>query len=669
MRVHAPIGTWLWLLPGWWALALSPLTGITLVWQLLLFGLSAIAMRASICTVNDVVDKDIDAQAERTRSRPLPAGEVSVAAALVFAAVQLVIALALLIATGWLAVLAALASFPFFVIYPYVKRGSNFAQVWLGICFSLNALVGSLAATGTITAAALALWGGGVFWTIGYDTIYGHQDKEDDIRIGVGSTSLLFGGGHPRVGRWLLHPDHRRPGRRRTARRRGRVVLRPARGRRTAPRLAGRDPRHRLAATLPQALRVQPVVRPRHRDRSADRVNEPLLPFDRDVSPQDPPSRYAAWRAESPIRRVSLPTGRTYWLLTRFQDIRDVLAAKTVSADPTHADYPRLRGDDKPPRPGAFITSDPPEHTRLRRMVNGALRPAALERLQPALEKLTGDLLDDVATRPEFDLLADFALPLQNGMLCELLGVPAADQGLFERIALTISDLEATGEQVTAARIELETHLIELLDHKGRHPAEDLLSDLAVNRIRTGELTPVEAAGIGTLLLFAGQEPTVNTLTMSVLALMRDPEQARRLATEPDTVPRAVEELLRYTTVIHFGMRRVATEDLDIGGTVIRAGEGVICPLQSANRDETAFPEPDVLDLTRDARKHVAFGFGVHQCVGQPLARAELRVALLALFRRFPDLRTTVPIYRLAFRDHAIVYGPVRLPVTGAPLG
>lgn len=150
---------------------------------------------------------------------------------------------------------------------------------------------------------------------------------------------------------------------------------------------------------------------------------------------------------------------------------------------------------------------------------------------------------------------------------------------------------------------------------------------------------------------------------MSVLTLMRHPEQARLLAADPSTVPGAVGELLRYTTVIHFGMRRVATEDLVIDGTIIRAGEGIICPLQSANRDETAFPAPDVLDLTRDARKHVAFGFGVHQCVGQSLARVELRTVLPALFRRFPDLRTTIPVDQLTFRDHAVVYRPVRMPV------
>lgn len=206
--------------------------------------------------------------------------------------------------------------------------------------------------------------------------------------------------------------------------------------------------------------------------------NEPRLPFDRDVSPLGPPSQYADWRADGPIRRVSLPTGRTYWLVTRFHYIRDVLAGKTISADAAHEDYPRIRGDDQPPRPGSFITSDPPEHTRLRRMVNTAFRPAALDRLRPVVEQLTSHLLDEVAAKPEFDLVAEVALPLQNGVLCELLGVPHADRELFERISLTISNLEATGAQVAAARIELEGYLIELLDRKANSPGEDLLSDL-----------------------------------------------------------------------------------------------------------------------------------------------------------------------------------------------
>ncbi|MBV2353831.1 4-hydroxybenzoate octaprenyltransferase [Streptomyces sp. J2-1] len=192
MRLQAPIGTWLYLLPGWWAIALSTTSGVRLL-DLVLFGLAAVFMRGAVCTVNDIVDRDIDARVRRTASRPLPSGAVGVGTARVFTAVQLAVTLALLIPTGGRTVAAVAASFPLFVIYPYVKKFSNLPQFWLGLCFNTYAFAGSLAVTGRITAPVLALWGAGVFWTIGYDTIYGHQDKEDDRRIGVGSTSLLFG--------------------------------------------------------------------------------------------------------------------------------------------------------------------------------------------------------------------------------------------------------------------------------------------------------------------------------------------------------------------------------------------------------------------------------------------------------------------------------------------
>jgi cytochrome P450 len=164
--------------------------------------------------------------------------------------------------------------------------------------------------------------------------------------------------------------------------------------------------------------------------------------------------------------------------------------------------------------------------------------------------------------------------------------------------------------------------------------------------------------------LLAGHETTANMIGLSTVALLRNPEQLHRLVTEPEVVPAAVEELLRYLTIVHLGLRRVAIEDIEIAGTTIKAGEGVIVPLQSANRDATAFDAPDRLDLGRDARRHLAFGYGIHVCLGQPLARAELQIALPALFARFPKLRIAVPFEEIAFREATAVYGVSELPVT-----
>lgn len=201
MRVQAPIGTRLYLLPGWWAIALPTTRGVRVL-DLVLFGVVAVLMRGSICTVNDIVDRDVDAKVRRTASRPLPSGAVTVRVAWLFAAVQLAVALALLVPAGGRVVAAEAVTFPLFVIYPFVKRFSNLPQVWLGLCFNTYALVGGIAVTGHVSGAVLALWGAGAFWTLGYETVYAHQDKEDDRATGVGSTALLFSSATPPAPGW-----------------------------------------------------------------------------------------------------------------------------------------------------------------------------------------------------------------------------------------------------------------------------------------------------------------------------------------------------------------------------------------------------------------------------------------------------------------------------------
>ncbi|MET7479094.1 cytochrome P450 [Streptomyces sp. NPDC005648] len=391
----------------------------------------------------------------------------------------------------------------------------------------------------------------------------------------------------------------------------------------------------------------------------------PPLPFDRGSSPLDPPPQFAQWREDGPIRRVSLVDGRSHWLVTRYDDIRAVLAETRVSADRTRPGFPGIRPDEPAPPPGTFIATDPPLHSLLRRMLTRTFMVKSIERLRPAIQRITDDLLDCMARLPQpVDLIEHFALPLPSLVICELFGVPYADRDVFQRHSRTIVNMNATNEDVAAARQALGDYLIGLLDEKDRDPGDDLFSELAVKRVRTGEVSREEAAGMGTLLLVGGHETTANMIGLSTLALLREPAQSRRLLTEPESVPGAVEELLRYLTVAHFGLRRVATADFDIGGVTVRAGEGLIMPLQSANRDPDVFDLPDRLDLGRDARRHIAFGYGVHQCLGQPLARVELQIALPALLARFPGLRVTVPYERIAYRQGTTVHGVRELPVS-----
>jgi cytochrome P450 len=257
------------------------------------------------------------------------------------------------------------------------------------------------------------------------------------------------------------------------------------------------------------------------------------------------------------------------------------------------------------------------------------------------------------------DLVADFALPVPSLVICLLLGVPYEDHEMFQAQSRILLDNRSTQAEAEGAQRALTGYLTDLAAHRRRHPADDMLSRLAA---RT-DLSLAETAATGLLLLVAGHETTANMTALSTLALLRRPAQADRLRTDPGLVRGAVEELLRYLTIVQSGLPRVATEDVELGGTLVRAGQGVIALLSTANRDEELFGAADELDVTRDARRHLAFGFGVHQCLGQPLARAELQIALETLLRRLPGLRVTVPEEELVFRGESVVYGLDSLPV------
>lgn len=382
--------------------------------------------------------------------------------------------------------------------------------------------------------------------------------------------------------------------------------------------------------------------------------------------PFDPPPDLYGLQRNGPLARVGLWDGAAPWLATRYEDQRALLADPRVSSDVTHPGYPSPAKLSEEGNSVGFILMDDPEHARLRRMVTAPFTVKRVAAMRPAVQRIVDRLIDEMLEGPKpVDLVEAFALPVPSLVICELLGVPYSEHDFFQNESKTVIERDATTEERSEALRKLNGYLYGLMEEKLAWPQDDLLSQLA-ERVRSEELTRREAAQIGVLLLIAGHETTANMIALGTLALLEHPEQMARLREEDDPalVSRTVEELLRYLNITHNGRRRVALEDIEIAGEVIRAGEGIIIPNDIGNRDPEAFPDPDQLDLDRDARHHVAFGFGVHQCLGQTLARMELSVVYSTLYRRVPTLRLTEDVDSLPFKHDGTVYGVHALPVT-----
>jgi cytochrome P450 len=398
---------------------------------------------------------------------------------------------------------------------------------------------------------------------------------------------------------------------------------------------------------------------------TTDQAETPVFPAARAAGcPFDPPPAIRALQEQAPLARVRLWDDSTPWLVTRYAEQRALLADPRVSSDISHPGYP----SPVPMRNGviSFILMDDPEHARLRRMVTAPFTIKRVEAMRPGVQKIVDDLIDDMLAGPTpVDLVQAFALPVPSLVICQLLGVPYADHDFFQDNSNILINRDAAPEKRTAAAGRLSEYLDKLIAEKLDNPGEDLLSGLTA-RIKAGELSRQDAAQMGVLMLIAGHETTANMIALGTLALLEHPDQLALLreSDDPKLVAGAVEELLRYLNITHNGRRRVALEDIGIAGQVIRAGEGIILANDIGNRDPDVFPDPDRLDVQRDARRHVAFGFGVHQCLGQPLARMELQVVYSTLYRRIPTLSLAAELNELPFKHDGSVYGVYELPVT-----
>lgn len=392
------------------------------------------------------------------------------------------------------------------------------------------------------------------------------------------------------------------------------------------------------------------------------------LPMDRDAGPFDPPRQITRLREARPVSPLHFPDGHEGWLVTGYDAARRLLADTRFSSRQDigvlHVPYETpgmpTPTEPSPQTPGLFIAMDPPDHTRLRRKLIGAFTVKRMKQLEGHISDIVDRQLDEMARlTPPVDLVREFALPVPSLVICELLGVPYEDRETFQVNSAKFLVKEQTLEEKVAAYGALTSYLAELVTRKRAEPGDDILSDLA----RDDDLTIEELVGIAFLLLLAGHETTANMLALGTFALLEHPGQLAELQADPVLMPDAVEELMRYLSVGDI-FYRYATEDIELGGETIGEGSTVVVSLLAANRDPRRFENPDALDVRRTARGHLSFGHGVHQCLGQQLARVEMRAGFDGLLRRFPTLRLAVPAGEVKLRTDMNIYGVHELPVT-----
>ncbi|WP_329559048.1 cytochrome P450 [Streptomyces uncialis] len=389
----------------------------------------------------------------------------------------------------------------------------------------------------------------------------------------------------------------------------------------------------------------------------------PTLPTDRHTGcPFDPPEGLTAL-SDEPMRRMRYGDGHVGRLVTGHAAARAILADPRFSSryELLHLPEPMegMPGQIPPAPIGDIIGLDAPEHTRYRRLLTGRFTVRRMRQLTERVERFTKECLDAMEEAgPTADLVEAFAQPVPALVICELLGVPYSDRERFQSQVATLFDQTADAGAKGDAHTALLQYLGELVLAKRAEPTDDLLSDLT-----TSDLTDEELAGLGGLLLAAGLDTTANMLALGTFALLSNPDQLDALRADPGLAAQTVEELLRYLSVAD-PLLRSALEDVEVDGTLIKAGETVTVSVQAVNRDPRRFPDPDRLDIHRKATGHLAFGHGVHQCLGQQLARVEMAVAFPALLARFPTLRLAVPPREVPLRERSNIYGVVSLPVT-----
>jgi cytochrome P450 len=383
------------------------------------------------------------------------------------------------------------------------------------------------------------------------------------------------------------------------------------------------------------------------------------------VTAFDPPTWLGQLREQQPLSRLRFADGHVGWLVANHTMARELFADQRLSAQATRRRPVIARpGQSKvgapPSVPGMFSGMDPPQHTRFRRLLTGQFTVRRMRQLESMIAQIVEEHVDAMLLAgPPVDLVQSFALPIPSLVICKLLGVPYADRVRFQRDTATMFSFDVTEDQARSARQSIVGFMAELVAHKRTEPDDAIISGL----IATGELTDEEIAGVSFLLL-TGHETTATMLGLGTFALLSNPDQLAGLRADPSLITSAVEELLRYATILEFSVVREALEDIELHGQLIKAGESVCISLPAANRDPAKFADPDTLDVHRSASGHLAFGHGIHQCIGQQLARIELRISYGALLHRIPTLRLAMEPQDVPMRDNAVAYGVRELLIT-----
>jgi cytochrome P450 len=393
----------------------------------------------------------------------------------------------------------------------------------------------------------------------------------------------------------------------------------------------------------------------------------PVMPLHMQRVGFDPVAGLARVRADEGVTRVVTPFGIPAFLVTRYEDVREVLSDpvrfSNARTDFPLADQLQLSRDEiAQRRAGHLLALDPPEHTRLRRMLTPEFTVRRIRRLAPRIEQIVESHLDDLEREgPPADLVSGFALPIPSLVICELLGVPYSERAQFQQRTRRQLDMSVPVEERLALQQEGREFMQGQVARAHEAPGDDMLGMLV--REHGNELSEDELVGVAGLLLVAGHETTANMLGLGTLALLRNPEQFAMVRDDPAAVGSAVEELLRWLSIVPSGIPRTTTTEVTLAGHTIPAGQLVVASLVAANRDPALVSDPDRLDITRGEMGHMAFGHGVHHCLGAPLARMEMTTAFPALLRRFPKLELAVPFEEVGFRPHSFIYGLQSLPV------
>ncbi|MCX4514806.1 cytochrome P450 [Streptomyces sp. NBC_01619] len=400
-----------------------------------------------------------------------------------------------------------------------------------------------------------------------------------------------------------------------------------------------------------------------------------LLPYTDPAFLADPFPLFRQLREEGPVRRAVIAGGLEAWLVTRYEDGLAALSDPRLSSDVRDASDPRLMQQlpvtERESMLSNMLRTDPPDHTRLRRLVSKAFTARRVGELRPRVQEITDRLLDDVVAAGRAELVADFALPLPVTVISELLGVPVEDRHDFQRwtddMLLRRAEMPDPAV-VNAAWEQMRSYLTKLLEAKRARPGDDLLSALITARDEEQRLNEDELIAMSFLLLVAGYITTVNLIGGGIAALLAHPDQLALLRDDPELLPGAIEEFLRYDGPVSPGIARFAREEVEIAGVTVPPGATVLIASAIADRDPARFADPDRLDITRRDNAHLAFGHGIHYCLGAPLARLEGQVAIGTALRRLPGLALAVPPGELRWRPGGL-RGPQQLPVTFTPDG